>query len=92
MAFGTQNSNEQDPSSGSTSVALLNTLHAVDKAVTGLTVKIDSMTEGLSRDRAEGADHEARIRRLEQRMWYAMGMSAGLAAGATTVLSKLFGI
>lgn len=34
-------------------------------------------------------DHEGRIRALERRMWWATGLAAGAAAGATRLLQAL---
>jgi hypothetical protein len=90
MAFGTQTQNGDEPSAN-TSTALLTGLHSVDRAVAILGTKMDSMTEGLTDDRKRHSDHETRIRSLESRMWWAMGVSSGFASGLTVTLAKLFG-
>lgn len=90
MAFGTQTTNGEEPLAG-TSTALLTGLHSVDRAVAVLGTKVDLMSNGLVDDRQRHTDHETRIRRLEARMWWAMGLSSGLASGVTVTLAKLIG-
>lgn len=60
------------------------TLRDVYTAVTDLSQKVGTTP-------ATVADHEQRIRTLEQRVWQAAGVSAGVAGLATFLGSRLLG-
>lgn len=51
-----------------------------------LLARLESCVERLE---AIGADHETRLRTLEQRMWYAMGVIAVVLAAAPFVFKAL---
>lgn len=76
---------------GATGVNMFQMLRDVEKEIASIGGTLYSLNENVRRDRQETEDHESRLRKLEARMWWAMGLSSGLASGVTVALAKMIG-
>ncbi|MFZ4234987.1 hypothetical protein ACOZGD_07315 [Streptomyces murinus] len=63
-------------------------LRSLSDGVTRVETKLDSIAKGLGEVGKDVADHEVRLRALEQTLWRAVGGAAVLGAGAG-VLAQL---
>lgn len=79
-----------DPTTSGQAVVQI-TLGQIYNEVTGSRREISTLTEAVKTALALGADHEARIRTLERRMWMAIGMgtvASGVAGYALTLYTS----
>jgi hypothetical protein len=64
-------------------------LRSLSDGVTRVETKLDTIGQGLSEVGKDVADHESRIRSLEQTVWRAAGGAAVLGAGAGVIAQFL---
>jgi septal ring factor EnvC (AmiA/AmiB activator) len=64
-----------------TTTQMYQELRSLSNGVTRVETKLDGIAQGLTDLGKDVADHETRIRVLEQKIWRAAGSAAVLAAG-----------
>jgi hypothetical protein len=64
-------------------------LRALSDSLTRVETKLDTIGQGLSEVGKDVADHESRIRALEQTVWRAAGGAAVLGAAAGVIAQFL---